>query len=74
MPIPKDKYDKINKEFKKYKLQKSSSSMNEICLPKQFKFQPQQLFLRDYFNSKLASKGLLIYHKIGYGVLYVFHR
>jgi superfamily II DNA or RNA helicase len=67
MPIPKDKYDKINKEFKKYKLKKSSSSMNEICLPKQFKFQPQQLFLRDYFNSKLANKGLLIYHQIGAG-------
>jgi superfamily II DNA or RNA helicase len=69
MPIitPKDKYDKINKEFKKYKLKPSSKSMNEICLPKQFKFQPQQLFLRDYFNSKLANKGLLIYHQIGAG-------
>jgi superfamily II DNA or RNA helicase len=61
------KYKKINEEFKKYKLKKSNASMNDICKPKQFKLQPQQLFLRDYFKSNLANRGLLIYHQIGAG-------
>ena len=61
-------YKKINEEFKKYKLPKSNATMNEICSPKKFKLQPQQLFLRDYFKSRLAaSRGLLIYHQIGAG-------
>lgn len=61
------RYKKINEEFKKYKLKKSNATMNEICKPKQFKLQPQQLFLRDYFKSNLSGKGLLIYHQIGAG-------
>ena len=61
------KYKKINDEFKKYKLKKSNATMNEICLPQKFKLQPQQLLLRDYFKSRLASNGLLIYHQIGAG-------
>jgi superfamily II DNA or RNA helicase len=60
-------YRKINEEFKKYKLKKSNASMIDICKPKQFKLQPQQLFLRDYFKSKLSGNGLLIYHQIGAG-------
>ena len=60
-------YKKINEEFKQYKLKKSTATMGEICLPKKFKLQPQQLFLRDYFKSKLSNKGLLIYHQIGAG-------
>ena len=60
-------YNDINKEFKHYKLKKSNASMSEICKPKQFKLQPQQLFLRDYFKSRLSGKGLLIYHMIGAG-------
>ena len=60
-------YNKINEDFKQYKLKKSTATMSEICLPKKFKLQPQQLFLRDYFKSKLSGKGLLIYHQIGAG-------
>lgn len=57
----------ITTKFKKYKLKSDNSKMEEICKPAKFTFQPQQLFLRDYFNSKLSGKGLLIYHKIGAG-------
>jgi superfamily II DNA or RNA helicase len=66
------KLDKINistitKKFKKYKLKMSNEKMEDICKPASFKFQPQQLFLRDYFKSSLSGKGLLVYHKIGAG-------
>lgn len=57
----------ITKQFKKYKLPKSNESMKDLCLPKKFTHQPQQLFLTDYFNSKNIGNGLLIYHKIGAG-------
>ena len=61
----------ITEKFKKYKLKMSNDNrglkMEEICRPASFKLQPQQLFLRDYFNSKSSGKGLLIYHKIGAG-------
>lgn len=58
---------KINTKFKKYKLKSSNAKMEEICRPAKFTLQPQQLFLKDYFTSKLSGKGLLIYHKIGAG-------
>ena len=59
----------ITNKFKKYKMSNESQKlkMEEICRPATFKLQPQQLFLRDYFNSKSSGKGLLIYHKIGAG-------
>ncbi len=57
----------ITKKFKKYKLQMNNDKMEDICRPTSFKFQPQQLFLRDYFKSSLSGKGLLVYHKIGAG-------
>jgi superfamily II DNA or RNA helicase len=60
-------YKKINDRFKKYKLKESNASMSEICIPKKFKLQPQQLFLRDYFTSRLSGKGLLVFHQIGAG-------
>ena len=59
-------YKKINKSFKKYKLKKSNESMADICKPKNFKLQPQQLFLADLFK-QTKIRGLLIYHKIGAG-------
>ena len=58
---------KINKKFKHYKLKPSTATMEDICIPKKFKLQPQQMFLRDYFKSNLSGKGLLIYHMIGAG-------
>ena len=57
----------ITEKFKKYKLKMSDEKMEEICRPASFKLQPQQLFLRDYFKSSSAGKGILIYHKIGAG-------
>ena len=59
----------ITEKFKKYKMNNKNQrlKMEEICRPANFKLQPQQLFLRDYFNSKSSGKGLLIYHKIGAG-------
>ena len=57
----------INQKFKKYKLKKSNETMKKLCIRKSFKYQPQQLFLKEYFNSKYFGKGLLIYHKIGAG-------
>ena len=57
----------INNNFKKYKLPKKKESMKELCKPKQFKLQPQQKFLSDFFASKYSNKGILIYHKIGAG-------
>jgi superfamily II DNA or RNA helicase len=64
---------KIIEKFKKYKLKKSTETMEDICKPNNFKLQPQQAFLRDYFTyfhskkNTLNGKGLLIYHKIGAG-------
>jgi superfamily II DNA or RNA helicase len=58
---------KITEKFKKYKLKMNKDKMEEICRPSSFKLQPQQLFLRDYFKSSSAGKGILIYHKIGAG-------
>jgi superfamily II DNA or RNA helicase len=57
----------INSDFKKYKLPKSTEKNKELCLPKKFTHQPQQLFLTDYFNSKYNKNGILVYHKIGAG-------
>jgi hypothetical protein len=57
----------ITEKFKKYKLKPSDAKMEEICKPANFTLQPQQLFLRDYFTSKMSGKGILIYHKIGAG-------
>jgi hypothetical protein len=59
-------YDDINKKFKKYKLNESKESMRKICLPKKFKLQPSQKFLRDYFKNT-KNRGILVYHKIGAG-------
>lgn len=57
----------INQNFKKYKLPKSNETMKKLCIHKSFKHQPQQLFVKDYFNSKFLNNGLLVYHKIGAG-------
>lgn len=57
----------FNQKFKKYKLPKSNESMKQLCIHKSFKHQPQQLFIKDYFNSKFLNNGLLVYHKIGAG-------
>lgn len=57
----------INKLFSKYKLKKKNESMKELCLPRKFSLQPQQIFIRDFFSSRISNNGILIYHKIGAG-------
>ena len=58
----------ITKKYKKYKLHPSNENIKELCQPKKFKLQPQQLFLPEYLNDNIKNiNGLLIYHRIGSG-------
>ena len=57
----------ITKKYKKYKIRPMKETIDDFCAPKQFKLQPQQSFLADYFSSKDAPPGMLIYHQIGAG-------
>jgi nucleoside-triphosphatase THEP1 len=64
----------INKEFKKYKIQETNEKMEDFCLPKKFKLQPQQEFLPKLLISKFAPwniynniHGILLFHQIGAG-------
>jgi superfamily II DNA or RNA helicase len=57
----------ITKKYKKYKIKPTKETMEDYCAPKQFKLQPQQAFLADYFSSKEAPPGMLVYHQIGAG-------
>lgn len=57
----------ITKKYKKYKIKPTKETIDDFCAPKQFKLQPQQAFLADYFSSKEAPPGMLIYHQIGAG-------
>ena len=44
----------INKEFKKYKIPETKEKMEDFCLPKKFKLQPQQELLPNLLTSDLA--------------------
>ena len=57
----------ITKKYKKYKIKPTKETIDDFCTPKQFKLQPQQAFLADYFSSKEAPPGMLVYHQIGAG-------
>ena len=57
----------ITEKYKKYKINPTKETITDFCAPKQFKLQPQQAFLADYFSSKDAPPGMLIYHQIGAG-------
>lgn len=57
----------ITKKYKKYKIRPTKETIDDFCAPKQFKLQPQQAFLADYFSSKDAPPGMLVYHQIGAG-------
>ena len=57
----------ITKKYKKYKIKPGKETMEDYCAPKSFKLQPQQAFLADYFSSKEAPNGMLVYHQIGAG-------
>lgn len=63
-----DEYQRmIRRVFKKHAIKKGRSSFKDICFPKQFTYQPPQLFVRDFMRPDTKSRGLLIYHKIGAG-------
>jgi len=64
----------INKEFKKYKIPMTTEKMEDFCLPKKFKLQPQQEFLSNLLISEYAPwnvhdniHGILLFHQIGAG-------
>jgi superfamily II DNA or RNA helicase len=57
----------ITKKYKKYKIRPTKETIEDFCTPKQFKLQPQQAFLADYFSSKDSPPGMLVYHQIGAG-------
>lgn len=58
---------KINNKYKKYKIPKRKKSFEQICFPKKYELQPQQLFLAEYINPKTPYKGVLVFHRIGAG-------
>ncbi len=58
----------ITKEYKKYKLKDTKETLNDICKPKKYTLQPQQLFLAEYlWDNRKNVNGLLVYHQIGSG-------
>jgi superfamily II DNA or RNA helicase len=57
----------ITKKYKKYKIKPTKETMEDYCAPKDFKLQPQQAFLAEYFSSKDAPPGMLVFHQIGAG-------
>ena len=64
----------INKEFKKYKIPITTEKMEDFCLPKKFKLQPQQELLSNLLISEHAPwniyeniRGILLFHQIGAG-------
>ena len=57
----------IIKKYKKYEIKPSHETIEDFCNPKKFKLQPQQEFIAEYFSSKEAPPGMLVYHQIGAG-------
>jgi superfamily II DNA or RNA helicase len=57
----------ITKKYKKYKIKTKKETMESYCTPNKFKLQPQQSFLAEYFTSKNAPDGMLVFHQIGAG-------
>lgn len=55
------------KKYIKYKIKQTNETMEDYCTPKKYKLQPQQAFLADYFSSKNAPPGMLVFHQIGAG-------
>ena len=60
---------KTNNAYKKYYIPKKQKSFKEICFPKEFSLQPQQLFLAEYMGPQSLYKqnGILVFHQIGAG-------
>ena len=60
-------YKKINTRYKKYTIPKKKKTFNQICYPKEYKLQPQQIFLSKYISPNTPYKGVLVFHRIGAG-------
>ena len=53
---------------KKYgHLKSKKKTFEEMCYPKSYTLQPQQIFVGDYMASLKKNKSLLVFHKIGAG-------
>lgn len=59
--------EKITNKFIDYKIPKRKKSFEQICFPKKFKLQPQQVLLSKFINPNTPYNGVLVYHKIGSG-------
>lgn len=59
--------EKITKKFKKYEIENKKPSFKSICNPKEYKLQPQQIFVSKYINPSTPYKSLLLFHQIGAG-------
>ena len=57
----------ITKKNKNYKIKHTKETIEDYCSPKKFKLQTQQSFLAEYFASKEAPPGMLVFHQIGAG-------
>ena len=57
----------ITKKYKNYKIKSTNETIEDYCAPKKFKLQTQQAFLAEYFASKEAPSGMLVFHQIGAG-------
>jgi superfamily II DNA or RNA helicase len=60
-------YKKITTKYKEYIIPKKQKTFRQICYPKDYVLQPQQLFLSKYINPDTPYKGALIFHRIGAG-------
>ena len=60
---------KTYKKYIKYKQNYNNKSIHELCKKNnKFKLQPQQLFLKKYFNNNINNiKQFLLFHEIGSG-------
>jgi superfamily II DNA or RNA helicase len=63
----KDFYEKIEKKYDRFKIEKKKKRFNDICFPKEFELQVPQKFLSEYINPKSPYKDILIFHRIGAG-------
>jgi superfamily II DNA or RNA helicase len=62
-----DFYEKITKKYAKYAIPKKKPTFDEICFPKGYKLQNQQLFLPEFINPNNNYRGILLFHRIGGG-------
>lgn len=66
--IEDDKFtSKINKIYNRFKIPKTTGTIEKYCKRRKFKLQNPQEFPSYYINPNTSYKGILIYHRIGAG-------